>query len=121
MMGKLLALNWGDFSSHISEAFYQIWTRKQANDVTLVCDDGEVGAHKLVLMAGSDFFNGIFCKIEQPQPILYLKGIEFRHLKKVVEFMYKGERELQPRVPQPLFLAFAADFLPSWSVQAKRA
>jgi len=61
-------------------------------DVTLVTDDGQhIQAHKIILSAGSNFFNDIFMKSNHSNMLVYLKGISSDKLEPVIDFIYKGE------------------------------
>ena len=51
---------------HIKENFRILREDKRMLDVTLVTDDGQhILAHKIILSAGSQFFNTIFVKSNQ--------------------------------------------------------
>ena len=61
-------------------------------DVTLVGDDfKQITAHKLVLVASSEFFRNIIQETKQSQPILYIDGIHSSDLQNVLEYVYQGE------------------------------
>ena len=43
--------------------------------MTLACEDGrQVGAHKVVLIAPSTFFEKILIRNQHPHPLIYIKG-----------------------------------------------
>ena len=53
-----------------------------------------VPAHKIVLSAGSSFFEAAFKrigKIQSSNPLLYLKGVEKQELELLLTFLYTGE------------------------------
>ena len=90
-MNDLFSLAWGEFSSNIAETYRDIRKGNELNDVTLVCDDGEISAHKLVLYGGSTFFRSVLTKIKHQHPLLYIKGVKINHLEAIVDFIYNGE------------------------------
>ena len=64
-------------------------------DVTLATDDDhQIEAHKIILSAGSEFFNNIFRKTKHSSPFIYLKGIKRVELEHVVDFLYNGEAHI---------------------------
>ena len=54
-------------------------------DVTLATEDGRhIKAHKIILSAGSQFFQDIFVKSNHVNMLVYLKGISFADLEPVI-------------------------------------
>lgn len=90
-MAELFNLTWTDFPLSLSSAFSVLNNEEDLRDVTLVCDDGEVDAHKLVLYSGSLFFKSVLRKSKHSHPLLYMKGVKINHVKTVIDFLYKGE------------------------------
>ena len=90
-MSELFSLAWGEISSNIKETYKDVRKYEEFNDVTLVCDDGEISAHKLVLYGGSTFFRSVLTKIKHQHPLLYIKGVKINHLEAIVDFIYNGE------------------------------
>jgi len=84
-------LRWNDFESNISVAFRELRDEKDFFDVTLACDDSQLQAHKVILSACSPFFRNILRKNPHQHPLLYLKGVKFKELVSVLNFMYMGE------------------------------
>ena len=64
---------------------------KELFDVTLVCDDGDIDAHKVLLSITSEFFLSVLKKSSHPHPLLYMKGLKKVQLRSVVDFLYYGE------------------------------
>jgi hypothetical protein len=46
---------------------------------------------QVVLSACSTYFDAIFSQYEENNPIVILKDVKFTDIKALVEFMYKGE------------------------------
>ena len=66
------SLKWDDFRATFSKSFGSLKEDNVLTDVTLISDD-EVytAAHKVVLSACSTFFQSVFTKTSQTNPILY--------------------------------------------------
>jgi len=91
MSTEKFCLRWNDFESNLSVAFKDLRDDKEFFDVTLVCDDSQVQAHKLILSACSPLFRRILLRNPHHQPLLYLRGVKFDDLLSVLNFMYHGE------------------------------
>ena len=85
------SLKWNDFESNISSAFSELREEKELFDVTLVCEDNQIEAHKVVISACSPFFRSILKKTQHSHPLLYLRGVPYSELASVLQFMYRGE------------------------------
>jgi len=85
-------LKWNDFDSNISSAFRDLREEKDFFDVTLACDDdSQIEAHKTILSACSPFFRSVLRRNPHQHPLLYLKGVKYKELQAVLDFMYMGE------------------------------
>merc|ERR1712133_283687 len=84
-------LRWNDFESNISVAFRELREEKDFFDVTLVCEDEQIQAHKVILSACSPFFRNVLRRNPHQHPLLYLKGVKYTDLQSVLNFMYHGE------------------------------
>jgi len=91
MSSEKFCLRWNDFESNISLAFRELRDDKDFFDVTLVCDDEQLQAHKMILSACSPFFKNILRRNPHQHPLLYLKGVKYTDLQSVLNFMYHGE------------------------------
>jgi len=91
METEKFCLRWNDFETNISTAFKELRDDKDFFDVTLACDDDQIQAHKVILSACSPFFRTILKKNYHAHPLLYLKGIKYKELLSVINFMYHGE------------------------------
>ena len=91
---ETLNINYSLFAENISRGYKALQAVPSLADVTLVCDDGEVAAHKLVLFTGSDFFQKFLPRVKHPNPYIYLRGTKVQHLNSVLTFMYNGEAEI---------------------------
>ena len=84
-------LRWNDFEANISSAFRDLREEKDFSDVTLVCADQQVEAHKVILAACSPFFKKVLRKVQHSHPLIYMKGVKFSDLEAVLSFVYHGE------------------------------
>merc|ERR1712179_110809 len=91
-MEDKFCLKWNEFDANIRESFRKLRQDQKFFDVTLATDDGRhIQAHKLILSAGSHFFNEIFMNSDHTNMLVYLKGIRSDHLEYVTDFIYYGE------------------------------
>ena len=85
-------MNWTGYDANIKEYFGKRREDQRLFDVTLATDDGQhIQAHKIILSAGSDFFNDIFMKSNHNNMLVYLKGISIDRLEPILDFIYNGE------------------------------
>ena len=90
-MGEELFLEANDFASKFKSSFSCLLENKNFVDVTLVCHDGQISAHKVILSASSSLFLQILKANPHPHPLLYLKGVSIRELSSLLSFLYAGE------------------------------
>jgi len=84
-------LRWNDFETNISEGFRELREEKDFFDVTLACEDNQIQAHRVIISACSSFFKTVLRRNPHPHPLLYLKGVKYRELLSILNFMYVGE------------------------------
>ena len=85
-------LKWNEFETNISSAFKELREEKDFFDVTIACEDeNQIQAHKVILSACSPFFRNILRRNSHQHPLLYLKGVNYREMLSVLNFMYMGE------------------------------
>jgi len=88
-------LKWNDFESNIRESFRKLREDQKLFDVTLATEDGqEVKAHKVVLLAGSNFFSDIFLRNNHSNIYIFLKGVIGAQLEQITDFLYYGEASI---------------------------
>ena len=96
MTKEIVHLDWKKFEESTLSAFKNLWTSEDFVDVTLVCANGQpMKAHKVILSSCSPFFKNLFMLNVHQHPLIYLKGIEYKHLKLLVEFIYSGEVNIE--------------------------
>lgn len=85
------SLRWNNHQTHILSAFDALLQAETLVDVTLVCAETSVRAHKVVLSACSPFFQRIFSENPCKHPVIVLKDFHGWEVQAIVDFMYKGE------------------------------
>merc|ERR1719186_1819324 len=84
-------LKWNEFEANIGIAFRELREDKDFFDVTLACDDEQIQAHKVILSACSPFFRKVLKRNRHEHPLLYLKGVKYRDITALLNFMYHGQ------------------------------
>ena len=105
-----LCLQWNEFRENITIAFKELREDKDFADVTLACEDGQqIEVHKTVLASSSPIFMEMLKKHKHPHPVIYMRGIKSKHLANVLDFLYRGEANVE-QGDLELFLALAEEF-----------
>ena len=84
-----------------------LWENGEFLDVTLVCDDGQVEAHKVILSSASPFLREILQRNPHSHPLLYMRGTSKKDIESVLLFIYSGETQVSQDELES-FLALAA-------------
>lgn len=85
-------LRWNNHQSNLLGVFSQLLRDESLVDVTLACSEGHsIRAHKVVLSACSSYFQTLFVDHPSRHPIVILKDVRFTELRTLIDFMYKGE------------------------------
>ena len=89
---QTILIQWGAFQTNLTSSFHNMWFSQEFSDVTLACDDyeGTLEAHRIILTAGSSFFERILTKKRSsyPHPLLYLAGVSRTDLESIIDFLY---------------------------------
>merc|ERR1712189_96840 len=94
-MSEKISFKWNDFHSNITLAFSQFQKNTNFQDVTLISDDHkQISAHRVILSAGSGYFNNVLSGNAHSHPLLCLDGINSSELNSVLDFIYTGELQL---------------------------
>jgi len=107
-MAAKYSLESTNFANNLTASLTSLLNGSLLCDVTLVCDDGQLSAHKVVLAASSTFFSSVFQMNPQKEPLLYLRGVKADQLQGILQFLYAGTTTmLEEEVTS--FLTVAAD------------
>merc|ERR1712142_1446014 len=92
-MDECFLLRWELHDKNKSASLTGLWKNERFLDVTIVCDDDQIDAHKLILSAASPLFQKILLRNQNlvGRPLLYLKGTRIREMENLLEFVYRGE------------------------------
>lgn len=86
---------WENRQLCINNLLENLFVSQTMADVTILCGNQRLSAHKFILSASSDYFHRCFAHLHATEhPVLILKEIPFRHMKLLLEFMYKGSLSL---------------------------
>ncbi|XP_066592623.1 protein jim lovell isoform X2 [Prorops nasuta] len=85
------SLRWNNHQTHILQAFEALLHAEVLVDVTLVCAETSLRAHKVVLSACSPFFERIFAEHPCKHPVIVLKDFPGHEVAALIDFMYRGE------------------------------
>eukprot|EP00092_Neocalanus_flemingeri_P008179 GFUD01008819.1.p1 GENE.GFUD01008819.1~~GFUD01008819.1.p1 ORF type:complete len:281 (-),score=55.23 GFUD01008819.1:192-1034(-) len=108
MTTNKFCLHWNDFDTNMTVALRELREEKDFFDVTIACEDSQIQAHKVILSACSTFFRNVLHQNPHQHPLLYLKGVKYKELLSILDFMYNGEVNVaQEELKQ--FLAVAGD------------
>lgn len=92
MLPQQYCLRWKYHHSNLQTMFSQLLDRGCFCDVTLACEGQLIRAHRVVLCACSTFFDTVLTNYaSERDPIIIMKDVTFADIKCLIEFMYKGE------------------------------
>lgn len=91
LASQAFCLRWNNFQSNMLDVFERLFLDERFVDVTLACEGQLIKAHKMVLSASSSYFQDIFTTTPCPHPVIIMKDVPLKDLRKILEFMYKGE------------------------------
>ncbi|EDW29709.1 GL14966 [Drosophila persimilis] len=92
MQPQQYCLRWKYHHSNLQMMFSQLLDRGCFCDVTLACEGQMIRAHRVVLCACSTFFDSVLTSYaSERDPIIIMKDVTFAEVKCLIEFMYKGE------------------------------
>jgi len=94
MSSEKFCLKWNEYESNLSKSFDELRNEKDFFDVTLICEDTQIEAHKLILGACSTFFKNVLRRTNHHHPMLYLKGVLGKDLMGILNFLYRGETKV---------------------------
>lgn len=77
-------------------------------DVTLACKDLTIRSHKLLLASSSRFFREVFKQMDQPNPFIFLNGLQADDLQAIIDFIYTGKTKVEANNIRR-FLKFATE------------
>lgn len=88
---QAFCLRWNNFQSNLLNVFERLFLDERFVDVTLACEGQLIKAHQMILSASSSYFQEIFTTTPCTHPVVIMKDVPLKDLRKILEFMYKGE------------------------------
>lgn len=88
---QAFCLRWNNFQSNLLNVFERLFLDERFVDVTLACEGQLIKAHQMILSASSSYFQEIFTTTPCAHPVVIMKDVPLKDLRKILEFMYKGE------------------------------
>ena len=82
--------------NHQSSLAGSLMEETEFRDVSLACEDKQVRAHKVVLAASGPKLRTILLGNPHPHPLIYLTGVRFSLLEKLLTFIYTGQVTISP-------------------------
>ena len=94
-MDNQVCLRWNNFQSSLATTLEILWDEESFCDVTLFCGGQEIRAHKVVLSACSMMFKSLLKNNICQHPIIILHDVSLRILEAILQFIYKGEVNIE--------------------------
>ena len=92
MASEMCSLKWNDFQQNVVTSFNELRADQVFCDVTLVCGDNQtIEAHRVILAACSPFFNTVLKRNKHSHPMIYMRGMDSKYLRVLMDFVYYGE------------------------------
>ncbi|KAB7505679.1 Protein bric-a-brac 2 [Armadillidium nasatum] len=89
-------LRWNNHHHNLLGVLNNVLSSQQHADVSLFCEGQVIRVHKLVLLASSSHFERILeASPAGQQPVIILDGTRYTDLRALVDYMYKGEVNIQ--------------------------
>ena len=107
-INDIFCLRQNDFDLNIKDSWKELQNQEDFCDVTLACDDKHIKTHKVIISSSSPIFRNILKPNLNPHPFIYLRGVKYKDLSNLLNFMYQGEVNI-PQEELDSFLAVAED------------
>ena len=91
---RIIYLQNNEFFDNHTSYYSEIRQNKQLFDVSIACEDEIFEAHKVILSASSLFFRQVLSQYQQPNPLIYLKGVNKNDFLTLMDFIYTGKTEV---------------------------
>ena len=89
-MSQILCFENSNYSSSLTSSLSSLLATSSLCDCSLICSDGQLSAHKVILAATSSFFSSVFSLNHHNHPLIYLRGVKTDQMQAVLQFVYEG-------------------------------
>jgi len=103
-----VSLRWHQFSTNLGTTSSLLRERNILTDITFIVEEKQVPAHRFILASSSPLFLSLLHSSSHPHPMVYLRGVSYRDLTSLLDFMYQGEVKVEQRHLES-FLSTAED------------
>ena len=102
-------LSHDEFDSMATGTLKSLIADQEFTYVTLACEDNQqIKAHKVILGSYSSTLKNIILSIDQPFPVIYMKGVKYEELRSIIDFLYLGHTMVS-KENLPEFMEIAQD------------
>ena len=107
---EIVSVNWDSFAGNLTSSLKTFSEEDILTDVTLVSSElVQVQAHKLVLCSASPVLREIILTSGETRPLIYLRGVQQKTLKALLQFLYEGKTSV-PKEELNRLVEVAVDF-----------
>eukprot|EP00092_Neocalanus_flemingeri_P014513 GFUD01015658.1.p1 GENE.GFUD01015658.1~~GFUD01015658.1.p1 ORF type:complete len:549 (-),score=167.46 GFUD01015658.1:69-1715(-) len=92
-----VSLRWHQFSTNLGTTSSLLREKNILTDITFVVEEKQVAAHKFILASSSPLFLSLLNSSTHPHPLVFLRGVSFRDLTSLLDFMYQGEVRVEQK------------------------
>jgi hypothetical protein len=107
-MKEKFQLENSSFTSSLTSSLCSLLSSSTLCDCTLICSDGQLSAHKVILAAISSFFSSVFSLHHHQHPLIYMRGVKTGQMQAVLSYAYSGGAQVEEE-DLPGLLALAED------------
>ena len=87
----MFCISSNNFGNGIRSTWQELQVNKEFCDVTLACSDGKIEGHKIIMSHSSPVLKDILKQTSGQNPVIYLRGVEYKTLESLVTFLYQGK------------------------------
>ncbi|TRY77230.1 hypothetical protein TCAL_14760 [Tigriopus californicus] len=102
---KTYHLKWSSHIPNLETVFTTLLESESLSDVTLVCSDGSIKSHRLLLASCSNYFLRVFLETPTKKPMIVVPEITTETMKHLLAFIYTGEVRVVEEVLENLIAA----------------
>lgn len=89
--GENFCLRLNVFEKNVKTSWQELQLEENYSDIILACEGKHIKTHKLVISSFSPVLRNILKLNQTFNPLIYLKGVKFKDLQNLLNFMYQGQ------------------------------